>query len=291
MARRSPSFLKARKERFAFAKNRCEVCNAGPEWRLECHHRGDQSYEKDNRDAVTMNDVLIVCVRHHDAITDVDRRHRFAARETFEISKDEERQTPRRTTDGVYNQVDWSIPASDAQQSNGQSARPVKAEDSSDYEQAKNTDADYAEICRLEFLAGLYIDDDGPYIPNRCLRKMLIEAARKDKNGKQFEQGLFVNGDARLEYDGPKTAEELFNAEKENGDLEYVWTCVVGNQRNSIMRTRPIFNDWSCQFSVDVETSLVDEEMLKTALSKADISGGICDARSIGYGRFRTMIL
>ena len=156
----------------------------------------------------------------------------------------------------------------------------------------KKTDADYAEIARLEFIAGLYFDKDkGPIVPSRCIRKMLIEAARKDKNGKQFESGVFVAGDSVLEYDGPREIEPLFLAENGDGENRFVWTTVVGNQRNSIMRTRPIFHEWSCEFEVDLEPSLVDQQTFETALEKARVSGGLLDARSIGYGKFSPTVL
>lgn len=149
----------------------------------------------------------------------------------------------------------------------------------------KKVDADHLELRRLEFIAGLYINQDlGPYIPNQNLRKMLIEGARKSKNGKQFESGIFVFDHAKIEYDGPRDVEGML------ADGRFSWTTPAGNQSSTIMRTRPRFDKWSCEFSVETDESLVHKEMIEDALVHASRIG-VCDARSIGYGRFDFEIL
>lgn len=146
----------------------------------------------------------------------------------------------------------------------------------------RKTDADHDQLEKLEFLASLYINDRiGPYVPAQNIRKMLIEAARKEKNGKQFESGAFVNDDAPIEYDGPRDFDGMYA----EGD-RFMWTTVVGNQQASIMRTRARFNEWAIAFEVYLEDSLVTVDMLKGALRHAQISVGLCDGRSIGCGRF-----
>ena len=147
------------------------------------------------------------------------------------------------------------------------------------------TDADYLAIQKLEFTAGLYHDKRlGVIIPCQNLRKMLIEGARKNKKGKQFEAGLIVEGDAVLEFPGQgKTIEELYE--------DYAWTVPAGNQKSTIMRTRPRFDEWACEFDVLLEESLVDKSDLAAALKAAEIAVGICDARALGMGRFYSKVL
>ena len=41
------------------------------------------------------------------------------------------------------------------------------------------TDADYEEMARIEFLAGLYMAEDGPVLPEHVIDAMLIAAAKK----------------------------------------------------------------------------------------------------------------
>lgn len=151
----------------------------------------------------------------------------------------------------------------------------------------KKTEADLEELERLEFLAGLYMDDQhGPVMPASNLRRMLIDGARKDKNGKEFESGVFIVADAPIKYDGPRDAEGLW---KERD--RFAWSCVVKNQRSSIIRTRPRFKDWQIDFDVITEDSIVSRDMLGTALQRASVMCGIGDGRSIGCGRFNFEIL
>lgn len=146
----------------------------------------------------------------------------------------------------------------------------------------RKTDADLDQLEKLEFLSSLYINDHiGPFVPSQNIRKMLIEAARKEKNGKQFESGVFVEDDAAIEYDGPRTFDDLWALKD-----EFAWTCVVGNQKASILRTRARFKTWSLTFNVILEDSLVTKDMLASALRHAEIAVGLCDGRSVGCGRF-----
>ena len=164
---------------------------------------------------------------------------------------------------------------------------PLKKQISAITGKKKKTDSDHLQLRKLEFIAGLYFSDQlGPFIPAQNLRKMLIEAARKDKNGKQFESGIFVEGHAPIQYEGPRSIEKMI----EMGE-EYMWTTPAGNQSSTIMRTRPRFKKWTVDFEVLAEPSLVQKDMLLNALRHAEISVGICDARSIGCGRFSASIL
>lgn len=151
----------------------------------------------------------------------------------------------------------------------------------------KKTESDLEELERLEFMAGLYMHDQhGPVIPAANIRRMLIDGARKDKNGKEFESGVFISGDAPIDYEGPRDAEQMWSQRD-----RFAWSTVVKNQRASIIRTRPRFMQWSSEVEVIVEDSIVSRDMLETALKRAAIMCGIGDGRSIGCGRFKFEIL
>lgn len=151
----------------------------------------------------------------------------------------------------------------------------------------RRTDADLDQLEKLQFYASLYINDQiGPFVPGQNIRKMLVEAARKEKNGKQFESGCYVNDDVPIEYEGPRDPDQMF----EQRD-DFVWTCVAGNQQASILRTRARFKTWALEFDVYLEDSLVTKDMLERALKNAEIQIGLCDGRSIGCGRFNSTIL
>ena len=87
-----PSYKQARKERMKFAEGRCEFCGAS-EFRLECHHRGKEAYERDRANEMTMKDCVIVCVLCHDRITDKDREKR--KKKVIEL-------TPQKTLENIY---------------------------------------------------------------------------------------------------------------------------------------------------------------------------------------------
>lgn len=162
---------------------------------------------------------------------------------------------------------------------------PMKKELATLTGKKKKTDADYEQIAKIEFRAGLYINGVGPIIPSNNLRKMLIEGGRKSKMGKQFESGLCFVSDADLEYEGPREAEELWK------DGRFTWTTAVGNQRNTVMRTRPRFNEWACEFTIEFDDDLLSESDVSDALSKAERGVGVCDGRALGLGRFKAEIV
>lgn len=146
----------------------------------------------------------------------------------------------------------------------------------------KKTDDDIEEIARLEFVGGLYYDDDvGPYLPAQNVIKCLVEAARMLRLGKQIERGV-IAGDARftLAYHGPRTPEEMWEKRGEFAD-----TRAVGNKNVTVQRTRPRFNTWSADVELLVDTTVVDVEQV---IHIADLAGqrvGICE-RYGGWGRF-----
>jgi hypothetical protein len=155
----------------------------------------------------------------------------------------------------------------------------------------RKTDADHLQLYRLEFQAGLYINDRlGPYVPAQNIRATMIQGARKQKDGRQFESGIFIATDAPIEYDGPRTLLELI----ERGSYDeggFMWTTVVGNQASSIMRTRPRFDEWAIEFDMVCVKTLVSRDMVANALNAAEVQVGLCDGRSIGMGRFKATIL
>ena len=53
------------------------------------------------------------------------------------------------------------------------------------------TDADYEEMARIEFLAGLYMGTGGPIIPSMLIDSVMINAAKKTKE-RHASQERFV---------------------------------------------------------------------------------------------------
>ena len=143
------------------------------------------------------------------------------------------------------------------------------------------TDADLTELARLEFVGGMYTDDKGvPAIPGKVILGSLRNGARKLKKGKSVESGVFIRGPFPLQYDGPKTIEELWN------DESFRLQEVVTIGQSKIVRTRPMFSNWGLEVEILFNENLVNEADIVEWMSIAGEQVGIGDWRTGGYGLF-----
>lgn len=165
---------------------------------------------------------------------------------------------------------------------NGQTADPLnqysKAIKQVSSKRAK-TDADYEEMARLEFEAGLYMSKDGPVIPSHLLDAMIIAGAKKSKEGQKAKSGCFALTHARLDYDGPRTVKALWS----NDNFHFSAIVRVGMAR--VSRMRPIFRTWQADVTLHIEDSVVDVNRVDDWLIVAGTQIGIGDWRP-QYGRF-----
>jgi hypothetical protein len=143
----------------------------------------------------------------------------------------------------------------------------------------KKTDADYEEMARLEFLAGLYMGPDGPIMPAPNLDSMLLAAAKKTREGQLAKSGVFCATDLLFTYDGPRAADDLWRDER----FRHVALVRVGAAR--ISRTRPTFKQWTGVAAFNVETTVVDPERLDDWMVVAGTQIGLGDWRP-QHGRF-----
>ena len=142
------------------------------------------------------------------------------------------------------------------------------------------TEADLEALAKLEFLGGLYIDKTlGIVIPADNIEAAIIKAAMKSKLGPVAKTGMFVDKHSKLIYDGPQVPEKLWK------DKDFVLQKLVVIQRSRILRTRPIFNEWSLETVVSYADSIVDESQLDGWMQIAGSQVGLCDWRP-RYGRF-----
>ncbi len=146
----------------------------------------------------------------------------------------------------------------------------------------KKTDEHHLELQRLEFRAGLYLNEAGQVIvPSEVIESCLVEGAKKAKLGKAFKSSVTVTEDAVLEY-GPKlTVDQLWEQNETYADVRGV---KVGQSR--VMRTRPIFRDWSLVFAVMFDAEQINLEQLSQAVEDAGRIVGLCDYRP-KFGRFQ----
>ena len=141
------------------------------------------------------------------------------------------------------------------------------------------TDADYAEMARIEWYAGLYLQDGKPCIPGPVIEAALAVGAKKSKRGKQVLAGVFCPNNAMLIYDGPKDVDELWKAGNHR------LTIGVRVQRNKVMRTRPIFREWAADLEIIYDPLQLNEEDIGEILRTTGEVIGLCDWRP-KFGRF-----
>lgn len=143
----------------------------------------------------------------------------------------------------------------------------------------KKVDEDFQEISKLEFLGGLYTRKGKIVIPSELIEACLIEGAKKSKLGKLFKATVYLEGDYPLIYKGPKSPEALWK------DKNFVHKAGARIGMSKIIRTRPIFKEWSLLIDVNYYSSEVEVEAITTALEYGGKFSGIGDWRP-KYGRF-----
>jgi hypothetical protein len=168
---------------------------------------------------------------------------------------------------------------------NGQLANPLNPlvkEMKQHTGQRKKTDETYEEISRLEFKAGLYLNENGDVIiPSEVIESCLVDGAKKSKLGKQFKSAICVTDAVLLQYGPPKTVDEMWADPAKFVDVR---ACKVGQAR--VMRTRPIFRNWGITFEVLYDSEQVNEENILRAVEDAGRQVGMCDFRP-KFGRFQ----
>jgi len=148
------------------------------------------------------------------------------------------------------------------------------------------TEADDAEITRLEWYGGLYhAADVGVYVPAANIVRCLQNAGTITRDGTTVVRGISMLTDrVPLKYPGPKDLAELFTKP------EYGLRVAVGVQRNKVMRMRPIFRTWALSFEIEMAEDVIDLDAFVAIAERAGRSEGLGDARKLGYGRFNVTV-
>lgn len=148
------------------------------------------------------------------------------------------------------------------------------------------TEDDQLELLKLKWLLAMYHDAEvGPFIPAENVEATIREAAKKTKRGKDTKVGIFVGPDRiPLQYDGPRDTESLYADER----FRDVRDGVIGTSR--VLVSRPRFNHWAIEFSIEYDPAVFDEETLISILDTAGRYIGVCDYRP-RYGRFESTVI
>lgn len=150
----------------------------------------------------------------------------------------------------------------------------------------KKSDEDHEAMSRVEHAGGLYLDPDiGPYLPADNIWRALLDAAKKTKQGKTFQEAVIITTDVNpLSYNGPRDAAGLY------ADANFVFRKSVKNQMNRVMRTRPIFQTWSTSAEGVCDEALLNFRDLKEIAERAGAVIGLGDWRP-RYGRFTAEVV
>jgi hypothetical protein len=167
---------------------------------------------------------------------------------------------------------------------------PLKKEISKYTGKRKKTDDDHEMIAKLEWQAGMYFDDhNGPIIPGRMVKAMMIQAAKKTKDGPKVKSGVQVlTTEMPVQYDGPRTLEKMWK----DGRFTDKRSVVV--QRARTIRCRPKFMKWSIEAAVAFDEGVVDLADIVRFLETGGMMVGIGDYRPENggdFGRFEVEVM
>ena len=109
------------------------------------------------------------------------------------------------------------------------------------------------EVNRCFWLSDIYSGD--VCIPNRVLRRNIEAGARKYKEGPKVREGVSIDQeDVVFEYD--RTLGVTHTELAQNTRIHLV--APVGIQRKKVVRARPKFDEWACEFIVEVDDTEVE---------------------------------
>jgi hypothetical protein len=149
----------------------------------------------------------------------------------------------------------------------------------------KKTDEDQISIAKSEFIGGCYWNErTGFFMPAQNLQSCLINAAKLQKLGVKFKQGVHV-----IEDELPLVGYEKMTPEKlwEDPTKRDARGVKVGTAK--IIRYRPIFRDWTFSATIAINEDVVNIGEVKKALEDAGNLIGLGDYRP-RFGRFEVVM-
>ena len=150
----------------------------------------------------------------------------------------------------------------------------------------KKTEEDLQIISDLEWEAGLYYEEGiGLHIPMECIKATLESGAKFNKMGKDVNRYcLYEGGYASFDIG------EKFDLEEARKQPRFRDVRPVNVMRAKVVRSRPRFNVWRCEFNMMYEEDKIDLAVIERAFENAGAYVGLCEGRNMGYGRFDTKI-
>jgi hypothetical protein len=141
------------------------------------------------------------------------------------------------------------------------------------------TEQDTWELRRLEFVGGLYLDDEGQIcMPDANIRAAIIAGAKKQRMGTSVASCISVS-EVELKHPGPTDVDGLW------ADPKYRLVCPAVQQKNKVIRVRCKLPEWSCAFRVDFDSAVLDALGLKKSIEDCGRLIGLGDWHGL-YGKF-----
>jgi hypothetical protein len=138
----------------------------------------------------------------------------------------------------------------------------------------------HRKIADLSWRACLYVDQDERVImPGINFEASIRNGAKKSKLGKSIQAGLMVVNDALIQYDGSKDINVLVSDER------FRLTCGVKQQNKRLMKTRPLFSNWACEYIIRYNPDLLTEKQVEKSIVDAGLYCGLGDWLP-RYGRY-----
>ena len=149
----------------------------------------------------------------------------------------------------------------------------------------KKTDEDHEWLAYNEWRMGLYLNEENDVIlPDINIESCVVAGAKDARKGKQFQSGFVVPSAPKLK--NPRTG-RYYALDTIEGDANFYDTRAIKLQgSNTVMRTRPIFTEWSVEFDALFNENLIDKSDIIEALRVAGEQKGIGDYRP-KFGKFK----
>lgn len=150
------------------------------------------------------------------------------------------------------------------------------------------TDEDIIEAMRVESRGAIYETPEGLVgWPVENVWRCIQEASRAFKLGQHVKRGLLFDATVEpLEIGGEVHQVDAFLADPTNIDYRSMRV-----KASRVMRSRPIFRDWSLRVNFDALEDVLDLRVLSPVLERAGRLTGMGDSRPVGGGRFRVEVL
>ena len=117
------------------------------------------------------------------------------------------------------------------------------------------------------------------YLPSQNFQRCLRNGATAFKLGKEVERALIVENEARIEYDGPRTAAEMMRQPR------FILTSPVVRQKVTNWVTRLVIPQWSVTYQLTVDDDRISVDALERIIGAAGRFEGLGTWRP-RYGRF-----